>query len=163
MKEIMISTETVSVAGFNFRPGFVALFEGEDLAAATSGWAAGGNLYVYRPGIDGSWSGSWEGPETFPVADVLEAIQDWQDSENPGPKGGSDRECDQDLGLTALEIGAEGMQAVQQAVADMMSTLSCTEAEAIERIISAGISSWYDQKWQLERHQIGAERRGKAW
>ena len=49
--------------------------------AATSGWECEGNLFVYRPAEDGSWAGSWEGPETFPVQEVLEAIQDWKDQQ----------------------------------------------------------------------------------
>ncbi len=68
------------VQGFSFQEGFAALL-GEDgcVLAATSGWECNGCLYVYRPAA-GGWRGGWEGPETFPVSEVLEAIQDWKDS-----------------------------------------------------------------------------------
>ena len=80
--EIMVATETTGIqAGFNFKPGYIALFEGDKIIAATSGWEAGGMLKVYRPQSDGTWVGDWEGPEIFPVAEAVEAIQDWQDSQ----------------------------------------------------------------------------------
>lgn len=80
--EIRIATEVSGTqAGFHFQAGFAALFEGDKLVAATSGWETGGMLFVYRPTQEGTWVGDWEGPETFPVAEVLEAIQDWKDSE----------------------------------------------------------------------------------
>ena len=77
--EIMIATKTVTLSGFSFKPGFAALVEGDNILAATSGWEESGMLYVYRPQQDGSWQGDWESEETFPVQEVLEAIQDWQD------------------------------------------------------------------------------------
>jgi hypothetical protein len=80
--EIMIATETVTLSGFSFKPGFAALVEGDAILAATSGWEESGMLYVYRPAQDGSWSGDWEGPETFPVEEVLDAIQDWKDNQD---------------------------------------------------------------------------------
>jgi hypothetical protein len=80
-KEIMIATETVTLSGFTFKPGFAALVEGETILAATSGWECEGMLLVYRPTEDG-WRGDWEGPETFPVEEVLDAIQDWQDQQD---------------------------------------------------------------------------------
>ena len=83
-KEIRVFTEAQKLCGFNFKPGYAALVEGDNILAATSGWEESGMLYVYRPAQDGSWAGSWEGPETFPVSEVLEAIQDWQDSEELG-------------------------------------------------------------------------------
>ena len=80
MKKIKIFNEHEKVQGFFFKPGHAALVEEGAILAATSGWECEGNLFVYRPAEDGSWQGSWEGPETFPVDDVLEAIQDWQES-----------------------------------------------------------------------------------
>ena len=80
--EIMIATKTVTLSGFSFKPGFAALVEGDNILAATSGWECEGNLYVYRPQSDGTWQGDWEGPETFPVEEVLDAIQDWQDNQD---------------------------------------------------------------------------------
>lgn len=83
--KIHVFSEPQRFCGFNFQPGFVALVEGDNILAATSGWETGGMLYVYRPTAqDGSWVGNWEGEETFPVEKVLEAIQDWQDSEELG-------------------------------------------------------------------------------
>ena len=78
--KIRIFNEHENVKGFNFQPGFAALVEGETILAATSGWECNGNLFVYRPQPDGSWQGDWESEETFPVQEVLNAIQDWQDS-----------------------------------------------------------------------------------
>jgi len=80
MKKIKIFNEYEKVNGFNFQEGFAALLEGEKIIAATSGWECNGNLFVYRPAEDGSWQGDWESEETFPVQEVLEAIQDWQDN-----------------------------------------------------------------------------------
>ena len=82
--KIHVFSEEKKFCGFNFQPGFVALVEGDNILAATSGWECEGNLFVYRPAQDGSWAGSWEGPETFPVQKVLDAIQDWKDSEELG-------------------------------------------------------------------------------
>ena len=85
MKNIIIRvfSEPQSSCGFNFQEGFAALLDNNsgNPAAATSGWECNGMLYVYRPQSDGSWAGSWEGPETFPVQEVLEAIQDWKDQQ----------------------------------------------------------------------------------
>jgi hypothetical protein len=50
--------------------------EGDNILAATSGWECNNCLFVYRPTEDG-WRGDWEGPETFPVSEALEAIQDF--------------------------------------------------------------------------------------
>ena len=78
---IHVFSEPQSSCGFNFKEGFVALLNNSGTpVAATSGWECEGMLYVYRPAQDGSWAGSWEGPETFPVQKVLDAIQDWKDS-----------------------------------------------------------------------------------
>ena len=84
--KIHVFSEPQSSCGFNFKEGFAALLDDNSgtPVAATSGWEESGMLYVYRPAQDGSWSGSWEGPEAFPVSEVLEAIQDWQDSEELG-------------------------------------------------------------------------------
>ena len=76
---VKVFNEKIELQGFNFQPGFVALVEGDNILAATSGWECNGCIFVYRPTEDG-WRGDWEGPETFPVQEVLEAIQDWQDS-----------------------------------------------------------------------------------
>jgi hypothetical protein len=80
--KIKIFHNPEKVQGFNFQPGFAALLEGDKILAATSGWETGGDkyLYVYRP-QNGGWIGSWEDEETFPVEDVLDAIQNWRDSE----------------------------------------------------------------------------------
>jgi hypothetical protein len=80
---IHVFSEPQSSCGFKFKEGFVALLNKSGTpVAATSGWECEGNLFVYRPAEDGSWAGSWEGPETFPVQEVLEAIQDWQDNQD---------------------------------------------------------------------------------
>jgi hypothetical protein len=80
--KIMIATTRKLLSGFNFKPGHAALVEGDNILAATSGWEVGNQMFVYRPQPDGSWQGDWEGPETFPVQDVLDAIQDWQDNQD---------------------------------------------------------------------------------
>ena len=82
--KIHVFSEAQKFCGFNFQPGFVALVEGDNILAATSGWECNNCLFVYRPAEDGRWGGDWEGPETFPVSEVLEAIQDWKDSEELG-------------------------------------------------------------------------------
>ena len=77
---ISIFTATISIAGFNFKPGYVALVSDTgEILAATSGWECNNQLQVYRPNLDGTWSGNWEGPETFPVQETLSAIQEWQE------------------------------------------------------------------------------------
>jgi hypothetical protein len=79
--EIMIFKKTENIQGFSFKPGFAALVEGEIILAATSGWECDGCLYVYRP-TESGWQGDWEGPETFPVDDVLDAMEAWQDQQD---------------------------------------------------------------------------------
>jgi hypothetical protein len=79
MRKIKIFDGYEKINGFNFQPGFAVLVEGKNILAATSGWECNGMLFVYRPTEDG-WRGDWEGQETFPVQEVQEAIQDWQDS-----------------------------------------------------------------------------------
>ena len=78
---IFTATSTSTIAGFNFKPGYVALVSDTgEILAATSGWECNNQAYVYRPNQeDGTWSGNWEGPETFPVQETLSAIQDWQE------------------------------------------------------------------------------------
>ncbi len=79
--KIMIFDEAQKFCGFNFKEGFAALLDDNgNPAAATSGWECNGCIFVYRPTEDG-WRGDWEGPETFPVQKVLDAIQDWQDQQ----------------------------------------------------------------------------------
>jgi hypothetical protein len=78
---VKVFNEKIELQGFNFQPGFVALVEGDNILAATSGWECNGCIFVYRPTEDG-WRGDWEGPETFPVEEVLEAIQDWKDNQD---------------------------------------------------------------------------------
>ena len=78
---VKVFNEKIELQGFNFQPGFVALVEGDNILAATSGWECNGCIFVYRPTEDG-WRGDWEGPETFPVEEVLDAIQDWQDNQD---------------------------------------------------------------------------------
>ncbi len=55
--EIMIATETVTLSGFSFKPGFAALVEGDAILAATSGWECNSKMFVYRPQPDGRWGG----------------------------------------------------------------------------------------------------------
>ena len=78
---VKVFNEKIELQGFNFQPGFVALVEGDNILAATSGWECNGCIFVYRPTEDG-WRGDWEGPETFPVEEVLDAIQDWKDNQD---------------------------------------------------------------------------------
>ena len=81
--KIHVFCEPQELCGFNFKEGFAALLNNKgNPAAATSGWECEGSLYVYRPQSDGTWQGDWEGPETFPVEEVLDAIQDWQDNQD---------------------------------------------------------------------------------
>ena len=80
-KEIRVFSEAQVHSGFNFKPGYAALVEGETILAATSGWECNSYLFVHRPQPDGNWWGDWEGPETFPIQEVLEAIQDWKDQQ----------------------------------------------------------------------------------
>jgi hypothetical protein len=79
--EIKVFKEKIEIQGFNFQPGFVALVEGDNILAATSGWECDGCLYVYRP-TESGWQGDWEGQETFPVDDVLDAMEAWQDNQD---------------------------------------------------------------------------------
>jgi hypothetical protein len=83
-KEIRVFDKAQKLCGFNFKPGYAALVEGETILAATSGWECNSYLFVHRPRPDGSWWGDWEGPETFPVQEVLDAIQDWKDQQELG-------------------------------------------------------------------------------
>jgi hypothetical protein len=75
-----------NIQGFTLKPGFVALVEGDDILAVTSGWehwdACGPMLFVYRPLVDGTWAGRWEDETTFPVQEVLEGIALWRDSQD---------------------------------------------------------------------------------
>jgi hypothetical protein len=74
--KIKIFEKPEKIQGFNFQEGFAALLEGEKIIAATSGWETGGGeyLHVYRP-QNGEWVGDWEDESTFPVSEVLEAIE----------------------------------------------------------------------------------------
>ena len=79
---IKVFTNSEVVDGFNFKEGFVALVDDSgNIIAATSGWESNGELYVYRPQPDG-WAGNWENEETFPVADVLSAIEEWRENKD---------------------------------------------------------------------------------
>jgi hypothetical protein len=79
-EEIYICEKDDKKQGFNFKPGFVALADEKgNIKAATSGWECNGNVYVYRPSVDGTWIGDWEDEGTFPVKEVLDAIQNWQE------------------------------------------------------------------------------------
>jgi hypothetical protein len=73
---VKVFNEKIELQGFNFQPGFVALVEGDNILATTSGWECNGCIFVYRPTEDG-WRGDWESEETFPVQLVLDAIQDF--------------------------------------------------------------------------------------
>ena len=79
---IKIFKKTENIQGFNFQPGFAALVEGETILAATSGWECNGMLFVYRPTPNGEWVGRWEDETTFPVEDVLDAMEAWQDNQD---------------------------------------------------------------------------------
>ena len=80
--KIMIFDEEQKFCGFYFKEGFAALLDDNGTpVAATSGWECNSCLFVYRPAEDGRWGGDWESEETFPVQLVLDAIQDWQDSD----------------------------------------------------------------------------------
>lgn len=92
MKNIKIITcnKNPQIQDFTFKPGFVALVEEKTnkILAITSGWKVGGwkvegNLFVYRPQQDGNgtWKGDWECEEYFPIKDVLNRIQAWQENE----------------------------------------------------------------------------------
>ena len=78
MSKIKIFKKTENIQGFNFQPGFAALVEGETILAVTSGWECNGCLYVYRNN-NGKWIGNWEDDETFPVADVSDAIAAYEE------------------------------------------------------------------------------------
>ncbi len=39
-------------------------------------------LFVYRPQSDGTWAGRWEDETTFPVQEVLDAIEAWRDNQD---------------------------------------------------------------------------------
>jgi hypothetical protein len=39
-------------------------------------------LFVYRPTPNGEWAGRWEDETTFPVEDVLDAMEAWQDNQD---------------------------------------------------------------------------------
>ena len=82
--KIMIFDEAQEHRGFNFQEGFAALLDENsgNPAAATSGWECNGMLYVYRPQSDGTWVGRWEDETTFPVEDVLDAMEAWQDNQD---------------------------------------------------------------------------------
>lgn len=76
----------IVLKGFTLQPGFVALVEGDDILAVTSGWehwdACGPMLFVYRPIVDGTWAGRWEDETTFPVQEVLDAMEAWRDNQD---------------------------------------------------------------------------------
>jgi hypothetical protein len=82
MEKIKIFKKNEKVNGFNFQEGFAALLEGEKIIAATSGWECNGMLFVYRPTPNGEWLGRWEDETTFPVEDVLDAMEAWQDNQD---------------------------------------------------------------------------------
>lgn len=83
--KIHVFSEEQRFCGFYFKEGFAALLDDNGTpVAATSGWECNNCLFVYRPQPDGRWGGDWEGPETFPVQKVLDAIQDWQDQQELG-------------------------------------------------------------------------------
>ncbi len=76
----------IELQGFTLQPGYVAQVEGDDILAVTSGWehrdACGPMLFVYRPTPNGEWAGRWEDETTFPVEDVLDAMEAWQDNQD---------------------------------------------------------------------------------
>jgi hypothetical protein len=78
--------ENIKIQGFTLQPGFVALVEDDDILAVTSGWehqdSCGPMLFVYRPQSDGTWVGRWEDETTFPVEDVLDAMEAWRDNQD---------------------------------------------------------------------------------
>lgn len=78
--------ENIRVQGFTLQPGFVALVEGNEILAVTSGWehrdACGPMLFVYRPQSDGTWAGRWEDETTFPVQETLDGITAWRDNQD---------------------------------------------------------------------------------
>lgn len=61
--------------GFTFRKGWVGLFIGDELVAATGGWVMARHLMVYRPTRLG-WAGMWETQEEFPIIQVLDFLLD---------------------------------------------------------------------------------------
>ena len=78
--EIYVAKENKEIQGFNFRPGFIALFEKENILAATSGWESGGCLMVYRQDSKGNWQGKWEDEEDgINVPEILQAIADYEE------------------------------------------------------------------------------------
>ena len=79
---IKIFNKKETIQGFTFKEGFAALLdENGNIQAATSGWECNDMLKVYRPQQDGTWKGDWEDDETFPVYDVLDAIDEWRENE----------------------------------------------------------------------------------
>ena len=80
MKKIKVFEKSEAVDGFATKKGFAALIEDGKIVAITSGYENNGELFVYRP-VEGEWKGSWECQDCFPVAEVLEEIQNFQDGE----------------------------------------------------------------------------------
>lgn len=80
MYKIKIFEEREVVDGFTAKEGFAALIENGKTVAITSGYENNGELFVYRP-VEGEWKGSWECQDCFPVAEVLEEIQNFREKE----------------------------------------------------------------------------------
>lgn len=77
MKTLILIEKAGIVDGFNVKPGFIVLADGDNAVAITSGLECNGQLFVYRPTVSG-WVGNWETEETFPVEFALEAIEEYQ-------------------------------------------------------------------------------------
>jgi hypothetical protein len=79
-KKIFVVEKEASIGGFRFGKGFAAVMEDGKLTAATSGWRAGGNIYIYRPDVAlsnpshvSAWSGTWESEEDW--SDLVSVLE----------------------------------------------------------------------------------------
>ncbi len=98
-EKIKIFTEDETLQGFHFQTGFAALIdECGEITAATSGWeGSNGWLYVYRPSETGEWIADWEDQWNFPVAEVLDCIQDFREKKDLEKAVAFARSCNEEL------------------------------------------------------------------
>jgi hypothetical protein len=76
--QLAVFEEQKKIDGFTVQPGFAGLLRNDQLVAVTSGYNCNGSYYVYRR-RNGGWIADWEDEEDFPVADVEDALQEYNE------------------------------------------------------------------------------------
>lgn len=80
MLDVEVMGKNAEIVGFHFKPGFAVLVDRfGKINAATSGRYENNFMFVYRLQFDGTWIGSWECEETFPIQEVLDAIEKFKE------------------------------------------------------------------------------------